>query len=65
MDRYWQLEYSEFTEDEPHIREVSFAADMPVVAIVDEEAGGVIGYVTVDKADFVVRALNAFEVVNE
>lgn len=58
--RWWIIDYA--LPGEPNkIIEASEATGMNLVGIVDEEAGGVIGYMLPDFAELVCRQLNAIE----
>jgi hypothetical protein len=61
-DRYWILTSlrGEDTSQHNRINEVAEAANLSMVGIVDEEAGGVVAYVTVDLADEIVKRLNGY-----
>ena len=55
--RYWTIDYA-FPGDANRIEEASEATGLPLVGLVDDDAGGVIGYISADFAPTVLDALN-------
>jgi len=60
MNRYWLLDATKEEDTSGHNRlhEVEAAAQMPIVGLVDENGGGVIGYLHADLADEILSLLN-------
>ena len=58
--RYWILDAteSEDTSSDNRLNEVTSAAQMPMVGLVDETLGGVVGYLQADAASDIVNTLN-------
>lgn len=55
--RYWIIDHA-YAGEPNRIAEAARAAQMPLVGLVDEEEGGVIGYLHPEFADGVVNSLN-------
>jgi hypothetical protein len=60
--RYWTIDYA-FPGDVNRIEEASEATGLPPVGLVDDDAGGVIGYISADFAPTVLDVLNPPEPV--
>ena len=58
--RYWTIGYA-FPGESNRIHEVAEASGLPVVGLVDEEAGGVIGYLAAGHETNILDALTSSE----
>lgn len=58
--RYWTIGYA-FPGEANRIHEVAEASGLPVVGLVDEEAGGVIGYLAAGHETNILDALTSSE----
>jgi hypothetical protein len=59
-DRYWILEFS---NEDNGIDAVSEVTGLPLVGLVDEETGGVIAYITADRASDICGTLNIVDAI--
>ena len=58
--RYWTIDYA-FPGESNRIHEVAEASGLPVVGLVDEEVGGVIGYLSAGHEANILDALTSSE----
>ena len=58
--RFWTLtaSFNEDTSDHNRINEAQAAIGFPLEGLVDEEAGGVVGYLHAERSDEIVSILN-------